>query len=188
MKPKMIQNSPSETVPKIFARTVRKYGDRVALRRKTLGIWEDISWNDYYTAAGQIGLALVALGLKKGDRVAIIGENCPEWVFIDLGVQCVGGVTVGIYTTSSAEQCQYLINHSESKFFFVQNEEQLDKWLSFKANAPQLQKVIVWDLTGLRHFQDAQVMSLAALLDLGQEEVRKHPGLFETLIDTVKPE
>ncbi len=188
MKPKMIQNSPSETVPKIFARTVRKYGDRVALRRKTLGIWEDISWNDYYTAAGQIGLALVALGLKKGDRVAIIGENCPEWVFIDLGVQCVGGVTVGIYTTSSAEQCQYLINHSESKFFFVQNEEQLDKWLSFKANAPQLQKVIVWDLTGLRHFQDAQVMSLAALLGLGKEEARKHPGLFETLIDTVKPE
>ena len=177
-----------KTVPEVFAATVRKYGNRVALREKKYGLWKDISWNTYYHRAKQVGMALNAMGLKKGDRVAIIGENCPEWVYIDLGVQCIGGVSVGIYTTSSAEQVEYLINHSESRFFFVENEEQLDKWLAFRDRSPGLEKVIVWDMTGLRHFSDPRVMSFESFLDLGEAEIKNHPDLFETLMTAVKPD
>ncbi|MFB0532386.1 MAG: AMP-binding protein, partial [Desulfatiglandales bacterium] len=80
-----------DTVPQVFKETVGKYGARVALRRKELGIWHDISWNKYYRLAKYVGSALISLGLQKGDRVSILGDNCPEWVIIDMGVQCAGG-------------------------------------------------------------------------------------------------
>ncbi|MBU2497465.1 MAG: AMP-binding protein, partial [Proteobacteria bacterium] len=127
-----------ETTPRIFLETVRKYQDRVAMRKKEYGLWHDISWNEYFELVRSVTCALISLGLKKGDRVAIIGENCPEWVTIDMGIQCAGGVAVGIYSTNAWQQVEYVIQNSEALFFFVENEEQLDKWLNFRENTPSL--------------------------------------------------
>ena len=175
-----------ETVPQLFRKTVQKYGDRVAMRKKEYGLWKDISWTQYYSQAKRIGSGLIAMGLDRGDSVSIIGDNCPEWVTIDMGVQCVRGVTVGVYSTNAWPQVEYVIKNSDSKFFFVENEEQLDKWLHFKENVPLLKKVIVWDLEGLRHFDDPMVMTYDDLLEMGQQEADQNPGLFEELIDQVK--
>jgi len=176
------------TAPEVFRKTVKKYGDRVALRRKEYGLWHDISWNEYYRAASKVGAALISMGLNPGDCVGIIGDNCPEWVIIDMGVQCAGGVAVGIYATNAWQQVEYVIQNSEAKFFFVENEEQLDKWLHFKDNAPHLKKVIVWDLEGLRHFRDPMVMSFEELLDKGQQVLRQHPDIVEDRIDNLRPD
>ena len=177
-----------ETAPQIFRETVQRLKDRAALRKKEFGLWHDISWNDYYRAAKRIGSALVSMGLQKGDAVSIIGDNCPEWVIIDLGVQCVGGVVAGVYATNAWQQVEYVIQNSESRFFFVENEEQLDKWFHFRDNAPLLKKVVVWDLEGLRHFTDPMVMTYDQLLELGKQVSEKDPDLFEKRIDTVLPE
>jgi len=177
-----------ETAPAIFRETARKYGDRVALRRKEYGIWHDISWNEYYRRARCIGAALVSMGLEKGQCVSIIGDNCPEWVIIDMGVQCVGGVAVGVYSTNAWPQVEYVIDHSESMFFFVENEEQLDKWLHFRDNVPNLKKVIVWDLEGLREFSDPMVMTFDQILELGAKVAEDHPDLFENRVDGMVPE
>jgi long-chain acyl-CoA synthetase len=177
-----------ETAPRLFRETVKKYGDRVAMRKKEYGLWHDISWNDYYRLVKQVGSALIALGLQKGDCGSIIGDNCPEWVIADLGIQCAGGVAVGIYATNAWPQVEYVIENSDSKFFFVENEEQLDKWLSFRDNAPLLKKVIVWDLEGLRHFKDPLVMTFEELLELGRQELEKNPDLIEKRMDEVQPE
>jgi long-chain acyl-CoA synthetase len=173
----------AETAPAIFRETVKKYGDRAALRKKEYGLWRDISWNEFYEKAKQVGCALISMGLEKGDCVSIIGDNCPEWVIIDLGVQGSGGAAVGVYSTNAWPQAEYVIQHSESKFFFVENEEQLDKWLHFRENAPSLKKVIVWDLEGLRHFEDPMVMTFEQLLEMGKETAEREPGLFERRID-----
>lgn len=177
-----------QTVPAQFRQTAKTQQHQPALRQKEFGIWKDISWAEYYDAARDIGLALWALGLKKGERAAIIGENCPEWVFIDMAIQAAGGVAVGIYTTNSAEQCNYIVNHSESRFLFVENEEQLDKWLAFKDDFPVVEKVIVWDLTGLRNFDDERMLTLTELAEIGQKTAQKSPDRFDALIDAVKPE
>jgi long-chain acyl-CoA synthetase len=177
-----------ETAPRIFRETVKKYGDRAAMRKKEYGIWHDISWNDYYRLVKQVGSALIFLGLQKGDCVSIIGDNCPEWVIADMGIQCAGGVAVGIYATNAWPQVEYVIENSDSKFFFVENEEQLDKWLSFRDNAPLLKKVVVWDLEGLRHFKDPMVMTFEELLELGRQELEKNPDLIEKRMDEVQPE
>jgi len=177
-----------ETVPQVFKQTTRKYGDRVAMRKKEYGLWHDISWNEYYTLAKYIGSSLISMGLQKGDCVSIIGDNCPEWVIIDLGIQCAGGVAVGVYSTNAWPQVEYVIQDSESKFFFVENEEQLDKWLHFRDNAASLKKVIVWDLEGLRHFEDPMVITYDDLLDLGRKIVEKDPNLVESRINEITPE
>lgn len=177
-----------ETVPQVFKQVVRKYGDRVAMRKKEYGLWHDISWNEYFTLATYVGSALISMGLQKGDCVSIIGDNCPEWVIIDLGIQCAGGVAVGVYSTNAWPQVEYVIQDSESKFFFVENEEQLDKWLHFRDNVASLKKVIVWDLEGLRHFEDPMVMTYEDLFDLGRKIVEKDPKLFEDRMDEVTPE
>ena len=129
-----------------------------------------------------IACALISLGLQKGDCVAIIGDNCPEWVYADLGIQCCGAATVGVYATNAWQQVEYVVNNSESKFFFVENEEQLDKWLHFRDNAPNLKKVIVWDTEGLREFKDPMVMTFQDLLALGEKASRENPGLLENSV------
>ena len=118
-----------DTSPIVFKKIVEIKGDRVALRKKEYGIWQDITWNQYYDRALWVGSALASLGLQKGECVSIIGDNCPEWVIIDMGIQCAGGVAVGVYATNTWQQVEYVIENSESRFFFVENEEQLDKWL-----------------------------------------------------------
>lgn len=176
------------TVSDIFLKNVEKYGDRTSLRRKKLGIWNDISWNQYFENAARVALGLYELGYRKGDRVAIIGENCPEWVYIDLGVICTGGAAVGIYTTNSWDQCQYVVEHSDAKFYFMENEEQLDKWLRFREETPHLKKVIVWDIKGLRDFKDPQLLSFQDLLEMGDKKRQEDPGLMKKLISEVRPE
>jgi long-chain acyl-CoA synthetase len=183
----MIEQS-AQTVPAVLRQTVSKHRDRAALRHKAFGLWHDISWNDYFKRTGWIGLALNHLGLEKGDCVSLIGDNCPEWVIADMGVQCIGGVSVGIYATNAWQQVEYVVNHSESKFFFVENEEQLDKWLHFRDRAPQLKKIIVWDTEGLRQYQDPMVMTFEQLEDLGREIFGKDPARFERLMDHVFPD
>lgn len=158
------------------------------MRKKEFGLWHDISWNDYYTMAAQVGSALISMGLEKGDRVSIIGDNCPEWVVIDMAVQCAGGVAVGVYATNAWPQVEYVIENSESKFFFVENEEQLDKWLSFRDNVPHLKKVIVWDLEGLRHFEDPMVMTFEEIRELGKKAYEQDPVRIEKRMEEVKPE
>ena len=177
-----------ETTPQVFRQAVKKYGDRVAMRKKEYGLWHDISWNEYYTLAKYVGTALISMGLQKGDCVSIIGDNCPEWVIIDLGIQCAGGVAVGVYSTNAWPQVEYVIQNSDSRFFFVENEEQLDKWLQFRDNVASLKKVIVWDLEGLRHFEDPMVMTHDDLLNLGRNIMETDPNLLENCIDKVAPE
>jgi len=177
-----------DTAPSMFLKTVQRLGDRTAMRRKEHGLWHDISWNDYYHRARCVGSALMSMGLEKGDSVSIIGDNCPEWVIIDMGVQCAGAVAVGVYSTNAWPQVEYVVEHSESKFFFVENEEQLDKWLNFKDNVPKLKKVIVWDLEGLRHFSDPMVMTFEELLNMGEEAAEKSPGSFEERMASITPE
>ncbi len=176
------------TIPYIFMNTVERLHDRVAIRSKEFGIWHDISWNDYYKNVRYVAQGLCSLGYKKGDRVAIIGDNCKEWIFIDMAVLCTGGATVGIYSTNAWDQCQYIINHSDARFFFIENEEQLDKWLSFKDNEPGLEKVIIWDLKGVKDFRDPRLMSFDELIETGRMLDEKNPGLVPGLMDDVKPE
>lgn len=178
----------AETTPQVFKNTVREFGSKVALRKKELGLWHDISWDDYYRQSRHVGQALIKLGLEKGDCVSIIGDNCYQWVMADLGIQCAGGVSVGIYATNAWQQVEYVVSNSDSGILFVENEEQLDKWLKFKDRARSLRRVVVWDTEGLRRFSDPMVMTFDQLLETGKKADGENPEIFDERMQAVKPE
>jgi long-chain acyl-CoA synthetase len=171
-----------DTMPKALIKMAGEDPNRVAMRRKELGIWHDISWSEYLEKVRQVALGLNALGVKKGDHVAIIGENQPEWLYSALGAMSAGASFVGIYTTNPVKECEYVVGHSGAVVYICEDEEQLDKALAFRESTPALRKMIVWDMEGLRHFRDPMVMSFDDLLSLGQKSAEKVPLLFGDLV------
>ena len=182
------ENVALDTVPKIFWNAVNTRKNKTAMREKDLGIWQSISWREYGDKAKYVGLALNSLGLNKNDVVSIASEGIPEWLFTDLGVICVGGISSGVYTTDSSSQVEYLVNDSKTSFYFAENEEQLDKILEVRESCPSLKKIIIYDLEGLHDFSDPQVMSFSELIKLGETIDKNNPDLFERLMTKVTPE
>jgi long-chain acyl-CoA synthetase len=177
-----------DTLPKLFRHVVRARADQVAMREKDLGIWRAITWREYGERATHVGLGLVALGLRPKDVVSIIADNCPEWLYTDMGTMAVGGVTNGIYTTDSPGQVEYIVNDSGTRFFFAENEEQLDKILEVRERCPALVKIVVFDMEGLHAFRDEQVMSFEDLLALGARYEQEHGPVWDSLVERAQPE
>lgn len=167
------------TTPQRFLRAVRERAGLVAMRHKRLGIWHRVTWSEYGRAAEEIAHGLLSLGFKRGQAAAITGENRPEWLFCDMGIQLAGGLSVAVYATNAPEQCAYVLDHSQSRFFFVENEEQLDKVLEIRAGLPYLERIVVMDTEGLAGFSDPQVMSLEELRALGRAAA--DPRTLETV-------
>ena len=177
------------TVPALFRHRVREQERaKVALREKDFGIWNEYSWADWGEQARLVGNGLLALGLQRGDVCSVAAEVVKEWLFTDLGVICAGGVTNGVYPTDSPSQVEYLINDSGTRFYFAEDEEQLDKVLAVRERTPTLEKIVVFDMEGLRNFADPQCMSFEELLALGREYAEEHPQAWDERIDQAHPE
>ena len=176
------------TVAALFADRVNRWRDRVALREKDFGIWNEYTWKDWGEMARAVGLGLKSLGMQRGDRCSIASEVCREWLFTDLGVIGIGGVTNGVYPTDSPSQVEYLIADSGTRFYFAEDEEQLDKVLEVRERLPDLQKIIVFDMEGLRNFNDSQVLSFDELIALGQDWHTKHPDDWDQGITATRPD
>ncbi|WP_379543609.1 AMP-dependent synthetase/ligase [Psychrobacter sp. R86515] len=157
-----------DTLSKLWRQVCLSRGDRIAHREKSFGIWQSYSWLDYYHHSCDIGMALVELGLSKGDTVSILSEDNKEWLYFDMGVCGVGGIPNGVYTTDSPEQLAYILNDSHSKFLIVENDEQLHKFLEIREQTPHVKKVIVLDRKGLRSLEDDQVIFLDELYTIGR--------------------
>jgi long-chain acyl-CoA synthetase len=177
-----------DTLPKLFQKRCAEMGERVAQREKDYGIWLSHSWNEFYENAKLIGLGLKSLGLKRGEVVSILSEDNKEWLYTDLGTQCVGGIGSGIYTTDSAKQLAYLVNDSDSRFLFIENDEQLDKYLAVKDQMPSLTRAIVYDRDGLHDFAEDGVIFLDELYAYGHEYDKANPGVFEAEIALSTPD
>jgi long-chain acyl-CoA synthetase len=176
------------TVPALFWKRVTERGDKVALREKDLGIWNEYTWAMWGERARLVGLGLKALGIERGDVCSVAGEVCKEWLFADLGIIGIGGVTNGIYPTDSSAQVEYLINDSGTRFYFAEDEEQLDKVLEVRARTPSLEKIIVFDMEGLRNFSDPQCLSFDRLIEIGRDHDARHPGMWELELAKAEPD
>jgi len=174
------------TLPALLRARCRENGAATAHREKHLGIWQSYSWDDYLAHARLIGMGLRALGLRRGDVVSILSEDNKEWMYCDMAAQCMGAVSTGVYTTDSARQLAYLVNDSQTRFMFLENEEQLDKFLEVDAQMPSLEKVIIFDPEGLHDFSHPKCLFLSDLYDLGQAQ--DDPAAFDAAIDSAQPD
>ncbi len=187
MDTKILQLDGCDTLVKLWRKKCLERGERIAHREKDLGIWQSYTWHDYYHRARTIGVALLELGLQRGEAASILSEDNKEWLYCDMGISGAGGISNGIYTTDSPEQLAYLVNDSGSVFLFVENDEHLDKYLTVRDQMPNLKKVIVFDRKGLRDFSDPMVMFLDELYALG-EKIDDAEIRFATEIEKSQPD
>lgn len=140
-----------------------------ALRQKEFGIWRTVSWFEYDQQSRWFGLGLLSLGLQSGQTLAVLSENCKEWVFAELGAAMVGAVTAGVYPTSPAAEIAYLLALSEAPVIVVEDQEQLDKVLEIKSSLPHLRAVIVIDPRGLRQYDRTGLFDFSQITELGKK-------------------
>ena len=179
---------PGDTIPALFWNAVRQRGDRVWLRQKELGIWKSWTWMQTAEAVREIAAGLQALGLQRGQTASILANTVVEWVLADLAVLSCGAVSNGIYPTDAASQVQYLCEDSSTRILFAEDDEQLDKALEVREQLPLLQKIVVFDMKGLRDLDDPDVMSLDALRALGRQWLAEHPDCVERSSAACQPE
>jgi long-chain acyl-CoA synthetase len=174
----------AQTIIERFHERVRNSPDKVALRFKRGGEWQDITWRGYGDTVRRAAKALLSLGYDHSDKISLLSGNRPEWHIIDVASMALGGATAAIYATNSPEQVAYIVEHSDSKFAFVDSNEQLEKILKMRSELPRLQKVIVFE--GYRGDADRDfVMTWDDFLALGDsiEDAR-----YEEANAKVKPD
>ena len=176
------------TLPQVFLERVAKGGDTVALREKDLGIWQRVTWNQYLEHVKYFSLGLLRLGFKRGDHLAIISENCREWLYADLASMCLGGITLGVYPTSPYTEVHYVVKHSDSVIVVSEDQEQTDKILEVIDDLPMLKKIVVKDMKGLRNYPKDDIISFRDVEALGRELAEEDPERFDKEVAQGNPE
>lgn len=171
------------TIPKLFFSQAKKFGkDRVAMREKEFGIWRPITWQHYLENVKYFALGLIRLGLREGDKVAMIGDNRPEGLWSEMATLCARGVGVWLFQDCLIDEVRYIIDHSDSRFLVGEGQEEVDKALSVFHECPKLEKIIWDDPKGMRNYDQDYLISFKEVQRLGKELDREKPGLFEELI------
>jgi len=177
----------ADTLPKLLKLQAEKYGNRKhALREKDYGIWQSFTWQEYYDHVKYFCLGMVSLGLERDDKVSIIGDNRPEWIYTEIAAQCVGAVPIGIYQDSILKEVSYIINLSRSKIVVAEDQEQCDKILDMAEDIPSIEHIIYHDPKGMRVYDDPKLIYFPDVEALGRQYEEEHPGFFEEQVDATK--
>ena len=174
------------TVPARVRRRAQQAPDRVAMRTKTLGIWQEITWRDYWDQVELVAHGLVALGVAPGDRVAIHADNRPEWLYTDVACGAVRAVSVGLYPTNPPAEVAYLLADSGATVLVAEDQEQVDKALEVKDGLAALQRIVYLEPRGVRRYHDPALLAWDELLELGRRHRAERPGLLAELAAEVR--
>ena len=176
------------TLAQAVRERARTHPDAVAMREKNLGLWEEITWADYWANATLVGHALLAAGVGVGDRVAVHSENRPEWLYCDIGITAVRAATVGLYTTNPAPEVLHVLRDSGSSLLVAEDQEQLDKALEVIDELPGLRTIVYLDPRGIRgRYDDPRLVSWDDFMAAGREHAAAHPGAVDALVDAAEP-
>ncbi|XP_058914136.1 long-chain-fatty-acid--CoA ligase ACSBG1 [Kogia breviceps] len=170
------------TVHRMFYEALDKYGDLSALGFKRQGMWEHISYNQYYLLARKAAKGFLKLGLERAHSVAILGFNSPEWFFSAVGTVFAGGIVTGIYTTSSPEACKYIAHDCRANIIVVDTQKQLEKILKIWKNLPHLKAVVIFQEPPPTKM--ANVYTMEEFMDLGNEVTEE---ALDTIINAQQP-
>ena len=174
-----IQPETADTLPKLLLAQAARWGARrVAIREKEFGIWQAHSWQDYAAHVERIALGLAGLRFRRGDKIAVIGDNRPQLYWTMLAAQALGGVPVPVYQDSIAAEMHYVIDHSESRVIICEDQEQVDKILEMKDKLPLVEVVIYDDPKGMRHYEYPFLLSLEQVQEMGATFAVNHPGYW----------
>jgi long-chain acyl-CoA synthetase len=159
--------------------------DGVALREKSLGIWQETSWAEYGDLVERAASGLLALGVGPGDGVAIQCENRPEWLVADAGAVAARAVTIGL-DPARAEELEQVLRHSGARVLVAEDQEQVDKALAVKAALPRLRWIVYIEPRGVRDYQEPALVWWPDLLERGNRHRLEHPRALDELAGEVR--
>jgi len=174
------------TVPEVFQRLVSERRSEATIWRKHRGAWTSLTWGEYGALAEDLGNALIAAGLSPGDKVSILSQTRLEWVAADMGIMGAGCVTAPIYQSNTPEQVRYIVEHSDSRLVFAEDQEQLDKLLEIRDRLPRVERIVVFDRYAPAGLEG--VTSLEEFREEGRRHGVAHPAAFATRGAAVQPD
>ncbi len=183
-----IQASGGVTPSRRLKDIASRFPERIAFRDKKFGIWNEISYKEFWLQVNYVGCALNYFGIGKSDKVAIHSENRPEWLISDIGAQAIGAISVGLYPTNPPAEVKYLLGHSESQILFAEDQEQVDKALEVLQDLPDLKKIIYFEDKGLFRYESEKLMKWEDFLEIGKKEFEKDKEFVNSRIDEIKSE
>ena len=183
-----IQASGGVTPSRRLRDIASRFPERIAFRDKKFGIWNEISYKEFWLQVNYVGCALNYFGIGKSDKVAIHSENRPEWLISDIGAQAIGAISVGLYPTNPPAEVKYLLGHSESQILFAEDQEQVDKALEVLQDLPDLKKIIYFEDKGLFRYESEKLMKWEDFLEIGKKEFEKDREFVNSRIDEIKSE
>ena len=183
-----IQASGGVTPSRRLKDIASRFPERIAFRDKKFGIWNQISYKEFWLQVNYVGCALNYFGIGKSDKVAIHSENRPEWLISDIGAQAIGAISVGLYPTNPPAEVKYLLGHSESQILFAEDQEQVDKALEVLQDLPDLKKIIYFEDKGLFRYESEKLMKWEDFLEIGKKEFEKDKEFVNSRIDEIKSE
>jgi long-chain acyl-CoA synthetase len=176
-------NLPADaTIPRLLLRNTAERAGAPAMREKSMGIWRTLSWSDYYALVRDFALGLASIGFKRGDVLAVIGDNRPRLYAAQVAAQCLGGTPAPLYQDAAAEELVYVLEHCEASVVIAEDQEQADKILSIRARLPKLRLVVYEDARGMFHYRDAALLSFESVEQRGREFGAQHAGYVEAEI------
>jgi long-chain acyl-CoA synthetase len=170
------------SIAKLFLHRVETSGSQLAFRFPSAGGWGELTWNQTGERVKNIANGLVSLGLGLEERTAILASTSVEWLLADFGVLCGGGATTTVYPSNTPDECQYILEDSDSKFIFAEDDDQVAKILEVRDRLPNLKTVITF--TGKAQ-EDGYVITLADLEALGKKYAEDNGGAYEERIESV---
>ncbi|MCC7549811.1 MAG: AMP-binding protein [Burkholderiales bacterium] len=174
---------PADTFPRLLLQHASSRGDGIAMREKDLGIWQSWTWRAVADEVRDLACGLSALGFRRGQNLAIIGDNRPQLYWAMAAAQSLGGVPVPLYQDAVADEMAYILDDADVRFAVVEDQEQVDKLLEIKDRLPGLEVIVYDDPRGMRSYGQGFLHELARVQDLGRELHGDHPGLFQREID-----
>src|SRR6266850_1616640 len=171
------------TLPRYLLRNAAQHGRRPAIREKDRGIWQTFTWRDYHDHVRDIALGLAALGVPRGVKLSVIGDNRPRLYWAQIAAMCLGGVSVPVYQDSIAKELAFVLNHAEVSVIVAEDQEQVDKILALKDELPALTLMVYEDPRGMTQYRFPWLRSLQEVEELGRRFGAEHPGYFEAEID-----
>lgn len=179
----MHESSPDRTLfdtfPKLLLENARRFPNDVAMREKEFGVWNVYSWADYLAQVRGLALGLKALGVERGEVVALLGKNRPEWVWSELAAHAVGALSLGVYQDSMSKEVAYLLTYTQASVAMVEDEEQVDKLLEIADETPGLRHIVYFDARGMRKHTDPRLIFAEDLIRRGAKFSANDPDLFE---------
>src|SRR6185437_12449846 len=157
------------TVPALLAERIATHSSSVVLRKKYRGIWQAVTWSQLGAHVREAAAGLRSIGLQPGEVACVLAETRPEFVYVDLAILAVGGVSGAIDPETEAEALADALCRAECRVLFVENEEQLDKALLARDRCPTLRHIVIFDMKGLRDFNDVACDSFTAFIARGRD-------------------